>query len=450
MALTLVSSTPTHGDVDVFINKSITITFDLAINSATLHQGTVNLIDTTTQVAVLSSISKSPTDETTIVITPSVYLREQTLYRVVVVGSDQGLGAQLEAENGELLEESIYIEFTTGNTAFAIDTTVQKDAADKSLEGDLFLPSNLKALGYDFTLEKARPKNHTWNIDPTITGDNTIRFTFSKPLLSGQDFDSWADINIYQTMNNDSYFASGTQMSTGAVPTYNMGVVDNDFLIIFDSELPKNTSVFIELNQNITAADGTEYPGNFQYTFITQTLPKISGPETIKREVRPIAPFYNDDYIVALLFKNSIWLWERLGRRFDVNAFPYAANQYVIYSTVLDLIEDADLSKWTKAGVRRRLGDFAVEVDQYLGKLAIKAAKYEQMKDRAFETLVKGWQFRVGSNSVAYDNAIADISRLWYNVNNRYTDPIYKFYQDDIPGTNVTINRWAKTNNPWW
>lgn len=451
MALTLVSSTPSSGDVDVFINKSISITFDLAINSQTLHQGTINLIDTSTAIALLCSISISPTDPTTIILSPSVYLKENTLYRIIAVGSDQALGTQLEASNGSLLETSVYIEFTTGESIYNIDTTIEKDAADKTLEGDLFLPSNLKALGYNFTLTKARPKNHSWNISPDITGDNTIRFSFSKPLLSGQDFDSWADINIYQTLNNNNYFASGNSLSSEyTIPNYQMGVVDNDFLIVFDSNLPKNASVFIELNKNITAADGTEYPGMFDYTFMTQTLPNISGPEVIKREIKPIAAAYNDDYIVALLFKNAIWLWEKLGRSMDINAFPYAANQYVIYSTILDLIEDADLSKWVKAGVRRRLGDFSVEVDTYLGKMAIKQAKYEKLKEIAFESLIKGWQFKVGTSSVAYDEAVADISRLWYNVNNRYTDATYKFYQEDIPGTNTTINRWAKTNNPWW
>lgn len=451
MALTIVSSIPSSGDTEVYINKPISVTFDITVNSTTLHQGTVNLIDTSTSVSLPISLKLDPVDNKKIVISPGVYLKTNTVYRLIIVGSDQALGVQLEASNGELLETTIYIEFTTGISVYNVDVTVEKDVADKSLEGDLFLPSNIKALGYDFTITKARPKNHSCNNATTLTGDNTIRFTFSKGLLSGQDYSTWADIDTCPILNDVRYLASGSSLdSTVTIPNYELGVIGNEFIIQFSGELPKNLSVSVLLNNNITASDGTEYPGNFEYSFVTQIIPSISGPEVIKREIRPIASYFSDDYIIALLFKNAIWLWERLGRSMDLSNLPYAANKYVIYATLLDLIEDADLSKWLKSGVRRRLGDFSVEVDTYLGKGAIKAAKLEKMKDIALETLVKGWQFRVGISTVGYEDAIAEVSRLWYNVNNRYLDPLYKFYQEDIPATNTTTNRWAKTNNPWW
>jgi hypothetical protein len=143
-------------------------------------------------------------------------------------------------------------------------------------------------------------------------------------------------------------------------------------------------------------------------------------------------------------------LWERTGRTADLSNISFVGKQYVVYSTVLDIIEDQDFIKWLKSGTRRRLGDFSVDVENLQGRLAMKASKYQKLKDIAFETLKKGWAFKVGVSSLAYEQAVSDISRLWYNVNNRYTWNEYKFLQDDIPGSNVTINRWAKTNNPMW
>lgn len=453
MVLSYVSCSPVDGSVDNYINPTISVTFDKAVNASTIHQGTINLIEVSSGASVPLTVSRSSTNTSVVVITTSTVLKENSAYRLVIIGEDLSLGSQVEASDGDKLSTTIYVTFSTGDSVYQIDTTTEKDAADKTLEGDLFLPTNLKALGYDFTVTSVRPKNHSWDVAQSLTGDNIIRFTFSKALYTSGVLEDWANISVYPMLDVTEYLASGSTFGSGSIsiPSYGLSVTGQDLLITFSGELPKNVTVNVELTNQISAADGTEYGGNLSYSIATELFPRISGVNFIKNEIRPLASNYYDDYVASLIFKNIILTWEMTGRALDISSFSYAAKQYVICSTVLDLLEDADFSKWVKAGVRRRLGDFEVSVADLLGRVAIKQAKYEKMKHVAKESLFKGWQFKVGITSAAFEQAASDISRLWYNVNNRYTFNLYKFWQEDIPASNVTINRWAKTNNPvWW
>lgn len=450
MAITYLSCDPADGAIDWFINKSITISFSNSIDSAYVTAGTISILDVVAGNTIDVSLSVSSTDNTKIIVTPVTLLKENTTYRIIVVGEDLGLGVQIQDLGGAKLATTTYITFSTGDTVYHIDTTVQKDAADKTLEGDLFLPTNLKALGYDFTIEYSRPKNHEYDVVPSITGDNKVVFKFSKTLLTGQDYDTWADVSVYQILNNNNYLVSGTEF-TATIPDYSVGVTGQNLYVHFSGELPKNLCVSINLTNEISASDGTEYGGEMEYAFLTELYPKVAGAESIKRELKSIGQAYNNDYIAALLHKNTIWLWEKMGRSIDLSNLPFSAVQYIYYSTVIELIEDVDLAKWVKDGVSRRLGDLGISITTMLGKIPIKLSRYEKAKNIAWESLHKGWSFRVGTSTTAYEEAASDISRLWYNVANRYTWNAYKFYQADEPSSNVMINRAAKTNNPvWW
>jgi hypothetical protein len=80
----------------------------------------------------------------------------------------------------------------------------------------------------------------------------------------------------------------------------------------------------------------------------------------------------------------------------------------------------------------------------------MKVAKYQKAKDNAFESMVAGWQFAIGHSIAAYDNAAATVNRLWWNINGKFVETRYAYYQDDVPASNVDWNRYAKTNNPLW
>lgn len=453
MTLSLLSSTPADAAVDFQINKSIELVFNKNISSTSLNDSPISLIDAGTGKVVPCLITLNSLDAKLLKLTPSVSLRENSQYKINIIGYSSGLGYYLRASDGEYLITTLVITFHTGDNVYKIDTTLEKEAQAVSLEADLFLPTNVKALGYDFTIEYVRPLNHSYDVPQNITGDNTIKFAFSKTLYTGATFDTWINVDAYPILDADIYLASGETLNLGinteiAIPNYEVTASDNELIVTFTSELPKNAMVEIELLDGITTIDGDYYGGNMHYSFTTQLFPSVPATQTIRREVRAVAIDFNNDYINTLLFKNIIWLWERMGRSLDTTSFSFPAKQYIIYATALDLIEDKDLEKYVLAGSRRQLADLNVSFDSLIGKLALKTIKLQKQKELALETLFKGWQFRTGISSALLE-AASEINRLWYDVSSRYTNPAYKYRQLDEPAANTSINRHAKTNNPY-
>jgi len=76
MVLSFVSSAPTNGATDFYINSQIELTFDLAIDTNTLTSNILSLIDRETGEAVPISLSLNPVDATVVVINPKNHLKE--------------------------------------------------------------------------------------------------------------------------------------------------------------------------------------------------------------------------------------------------------------------------------------------------------------------------------------------------------------------------------------
>ena len=452
----LVSSSPADGETDFFLNKSLELTFDEAVASAALTDNIVSLYNLDTGGTVPINLTLKATNSSVVIVTPQSHLTEDTDYRLVVLGTDMAMGFNFSFAGGSDLATTISIQFATGDTVYSVDTTVEKEAAAKTLEGDLFLPVNVKALGFDFTVTQVRPKNHSHNNPTGLTGDNSISFTFSKALFTGSGISNFVEVNAFPILDDPAYLGSGTTLngSSGSfsIPDYTIETRESDTVlsVVFDRLLPENTAVQVQLTSNIRSTDSEYYGGDMLYSINTKLLPSIYGVETIKREVKPIAEYYNDDYIAATLFKNIIWLWERTGQTFSLTGPSFPAKQYAVYSTILDLMEDKEYEKYVIAGTRRQLGDFNVSVDNLIGRNALKVNKYLKLKENALESVYKGWQFKIGTSTTAYEEIASTVNRLWYNVNGRYTATMYRFDQPDVPASNTSISRHAKTNNPIW
>lgn len=449
MAISLTSSTPAQGATDIQINKSIELVFNKDIAASSIIESVFSVVDIDSGQNVPITVSPRFDTASRIIILPSQALKENTQYRIIIVGTDVALGYSLVATDADTLTTTIYLEFSTGEGVYKIDSVLEKEAASLSLEGDLFLPTNVKALGYDFTVTKVRPKNNKHGLAQTLTGDNTVRFTFSKNLYTGDiDLTDWVDVNLFPLLNTNEYLASGDVMGSQPIPSYEISRSGADLVVTFDGELPKNLGLQIELKDAILSEDNDPYGGKMMYSVNTALYPQIYGVETVKREVKEISTVYTEDYIGALLFKNTIWTWERVGRVFAIDDIPYAAKQYIVYSTILDLMEDAEYTKYLIAGTRRQLGDLGVSVDNFIGKVAMKVAKYQQLKENALNSILKGWQFRIGVTTMGYLETAQMVNRLWYDVNGRYTDIRFSYHQNDVPAANSILNRRARETNP--
>jgi len=270
MAISLLSSTPSQGATDVQINKSIELVFNKTIASSSITENVFSLIDIDSGQAFPLTVSPRFDTSSRIILLPSQSLKENTQYRIIVIGTDSGLGYSLVANDADTLTTTIYIEFSTGEGVYKVDSVLEKEAASLSLEGDLFLPTNVKALGYDFTITKVRPKNNKHGLAQTLTGDNTIKFTFSKNLYTGDsDVSDWVDVNLFPLLNTASYLASGQEMGSFPIPGYAVTTTGKDLVVTFASELPKNLGIHIELKDTILSEDNEPYGGKMIYSVNT-------------------------------------------------------------------------------------------------------------------------------------------------------------------------------------
>lgn len=453
MTLSLTSSTPADNSTDFYVNRNLVLNFNKPISSASLLDIPITLINVDSGNVVPVTLVRSTLDYSVVNIIPKEYLTENTNYKITIVGSDLILGYYLTADDGEYLTDSLYISFATGDNVYKIDTTVEKESQDLTLEGDLFLPNNIKALGYDFTISYTRPLNHSINISGSITGDRSVRFKFNKELYSGlSDYSTWVTTTALPILDTTDYLADSGGLDLGggtiSIPSYSVGVSGQYLNVVFDSDLPKNVVVTTSLSTEITSVDNDLYGGELEHVFHTELYPNIRAIETIKKEVRFISVDFTDDFINALLFKNAIWFWEQTGRIFSLTSMSFPARQYIIYATCLDLIEDKDLEKYIVGGSRKRLADIDISYSNILGKMAMKVARYTKAMQTSKETLFKGRHLKTGVLGV-FTEAQDTFNRLWYNSNNIYTSTQYKYLQTTDPVSNVAINRAAKTNNPW-
>ncbi len=440
------TSNPANGAQDVFINKNLTVTFNATVLSSSVTNNTVFLVDipTSTKVPVTISINS-----TTITIIAFNHLRENTAYRIVLVGQDTAVDEWLiDSASSDPLLETLVIEFETGDSSYIIDSTLEKEAQDFTLEGDLNLPSNTKALGYDFTLVKIRPVNHSHGVDLNITGDNTIRFVFNQALATGLGVDELATVNLYPILDDTSYLGTDSAgLGTVSLPSYSGYISGNQLVYQFSGNLPNNLNINIALGRNISGSNGNTYGGNLTYNITSKLYPEVFGVNAVKLELKSLNPELYDDYIGSVLFKNSIMLWERIGRGYNLSSPPWAAKKYILYATVLDIIQDQEYEKFLAAGTRKQVGDMNLAVDNLIGRLAMKVASATKAKELAFESLVAGWQFKTVTPNAAIFAEFAG-SRLWFNVNGNFVDPANRFLQYEEPIANSSINRQAKANNP--
>lgn len=453
----LSTSDPASGANDVYTNKNLTFTFAASLTQSTVTENTFLLIDRTTTRRVGVTLSyDTQTFRVTMVL--DTLLKENTSYRVLIVGSDTAVTDVLkDAASGDSLATTLTIDFATGDDQYEIDTVIGKEVDSKTLEGDLFLPQNVKALGAEFTVSKVRPQNHTASLSPDLTGDKTVRFTFSRSIMPTGVLTDYAVVEVYPLFATD-YLASSGSLSTAStdssldftLPTGTITIDDLDLVITFDRNFPNNCGLDIELLDNIQDISGMDYGGGLQYSVSTELYPVVFPPRSIKREVRHIeGEQILDEYVDAMVHKNTVFLWEKQNRGLTLGSLTWPAKKYILAATILDILEDQDYEKFLRAGTRRQLGDMNASVDSLIGRLALKIVSAQKDKDLALATLNAGWEFATVIKSEGVDGLL-NISRLWYDVQGRYTNPWKKYHQPAIPASNTTVSRRAKSNNPWW
>ncbi len=162
----LSTSTPLAGASDVFINKPLEAVFVGDLNTTNINVNSVTLLNVATSSLVEVSIEYISSSKT-IRVTPLSVLSEKSLYKLRFIGTDIAINVSyaLRDSGGDYLATTIEVSFTTGVKTYIDDSSIDKNATDFSLEGDLNLPVHVKALG-DFTVKTTWPYTMTMILQP--------------------------------------------------------------------------------------------------------------------------------------------------------------------------------------------------------------------------------------------------------------------------------------------
>jgi hypothetical protein len=446
----LASSYPSQNQTDVYINKSFYCTFAAALSPSSVDENTFFIIESLTNLKVPATVSY---DNSIFKVTLSLYgsLIENTQYKLYIVGTDSKVTKAVTDSDGITeLANTIIITFTTGDDAYDIDTTVEKDAKSKTLEGELFLPQNVKALGQEFVVKSVDPPNFKDFAPSSLNGSNQIVFTFNKPLLVPTDISTYVSSDLYPILMEDYIYANSAfnYKTPVTVPSVSANITGSNLILTYSSSIPFNMGIDVILSTDIKSLEGDLYGENLYYTISLESYPKTLTTRTIQRELRAVqGDKIKPHYISALLTKNAIFLYELLGKNLDLTNLPFSAKKYVMYSTILDIIEDQDYEKVLASGARTMLSDLSLSQDAFMGKLAIKAANAKKKLDESIETLKQGWQMKTAVLGGNFTSTV--IPRLWYGPNGRFSSPSDKYYQDSSILGNNPEARQAKTTNPY-
>jgi len=445
MAVPVIStSNPLSSAVDVFLNVPLYVTFQTpGIANSSVSANSVVLLNVSTQSIVDCNLSYNSTTRI-LTVTPLSVLAESSVYTLRFPGTDIAISSSyviLESGSNTPLAITLDITFTTGARVYIEDSSVSKDAIDLSLEGDLNLPTNVKALGY-FVIDSTSPKNHIADLSGSIDGSNRFYIKFNKALSVADVRQDWLTVNAFPIMDSDQYLAVGTTFGTGTIPAFSGVYATGEYLYgVFYDSLPKNASVQVRVSEDVTAADGSEFgPNSFYLSFTTDRFPRIAGVNIIKTELKATADELNDEYIASLLLKNSIILINRWVA-FNPITPQYMAHKYVVNKTIIDILDDKDLEKALINGSRKRLGDLDISMSYRVGELALKHKRAEdevEEIDDAIDAIKK-----LGARIEQAIHISHRSDRMWHGVNGRIVDNRFRFSQDDIPAANQAINRHA-------
>lgn len=450
MAQPVVStSNPVNNETDVFLNIPLQVTFATpGLLASSINVNSVMLLNVATQTSVPVDLSYEPSSRV-LTIKSLTVLAESTVYKIRFVGTDVALSSSYvlkESGSSDPLLTTIDITFTTGTRVYLNDAVVTKDIGDLSLEGDLTLPSNIKAIG-PFALESAIPKNYSADVSTSLDGSNRIRLKFNKNVASPSE--DWINVDVYPILDDTSYLAASGTLGTGTIPSMTGLSYSGQYIYLnFDNVMPNNVGVDVTLGTGIVATDGSSIEtSSYKLSFTVDRFPKIAGVHMMKNELLAAADELNDNYIAAVLFKNTIRIIHRWSA-FTPATPQWIAHKWIVNQSILDILEDKDLEKALVAGTRKTLGDFTVSVDNLIGQMALKykrAQKEAEDADGAMAGIHKlGARIE---HAVCYPGSP---DRLWHNVNGKIADGRFRYWQSDVPQANIDVNRTAVGRQSWW
>lgn len=451
----ITTSDPLNGAVNVYLNSSLKVTFQDYLDSLTVNTNNVVLTDVASSRAVLGSVSYVSGSKQ-IIFSPENYLSSDTQYRLGLVGSDIALGTGISTTGSggsRTLATSQYIVFNTGRDIYRPNAEVT--TLNETLAGDLDLPSNIAVIYGSFSTSgfSPEPNSHGYDIDNTsfyidfsqdLSGFTQSMISVEVEPLFDEDYIA-RDINGTVTFKID---AADDQLSSFADPIFSGSVSGNRLTIsITAGSFSYNQLISLTIAKELTSSLGERISNSdINIQFGTEIWPNILTLSALKRQFPSalnVTDAYTDLYLSAKLHQHTILGWEMSGRRHSLVTPPKALRDYAMYSTLIDILDDVDLSRYLQAGLTRQLGDFLVKVDSnIIGKSSVLLARLRKSQAEAIATLRKTPALLVTWISSMLTEFVPN--RLWHGVNENLIDYRFKYWQPNLPGSQFSIQRHAE------
>ena len=409
MGIPVVSSfDPSDNSTGIPTNKLITITFSEAIDTKTATSGTILVIDTETLEAIDGSFSFS-SDETTVYFLPEKELRENTSYRIEVLGIDANLPAGYikSKSTGDPLATTTKSTFQTTEDRFvSLEEITSRSDIDHI--APVRASSELAQVTSVLTLVSTDPAGFSSNNKDV----NTISVTFDEDIDTNLWQDSWFQLTMTPVLDLD-YYLGNTLDSDGKkylyiekdsiyidTPTGTISVSGNTVTWTRtdygtrQNTFPYNAEVKITLSKNIVSTSGATLGKDITFLFTTEFFPMFSGANTLRLDAGPLSADLYDDTLNRIILKRSIEAWELNLKEFSLRSPISKALQYTRWGSVLDLVEILSLKADMNRGISKQLGDLRIDYNQRAfakdtGRLATAKKKLDEC-ERALQSLTAG------------------------------------------------------------
>lgn len=416
-APTVSSTTPSTASTNVGINSVIRIQFSTALLSTTVGSTTFVLTHSAAGMIIGVTAKLDPNDSTVVYVTPNSLLYKNTTYTVKIVGADinSPTGA-LKASDGTALATTYIFSFTTGND-IAVPNNEKTDVLEAN-EGQLSLPAGvIVGSAARFQLLKSVPADGSWGFtgqtielrfnrtveQRTITGAivlNQLPFLdeigwFAKPITGALGVPT-SDPAFEWEMTTGLNPPTWTMYQSGSSVFFNVREVEANQL--------KNVNFEITISEDVTDTTGNYLVNDYVIRFTSPSYPSYISPRTIMNEIPSVFDQLRLDYVHQLIWKHSIDAYKLAGWwREQFTGMGRHLQNYVKYSTALDILNDLMAQKTIMAGITKVLGDMTISYHPRAGSLTNSPIldKYKDLINRAEKAIafrshtarvfIRGW-----------------------------------------------------------
>jgi hypothetical protein len=379
---TITSTFPLNNDIDISIDVLILITFSEAVDRDSVTTGTIVLTDTETLETLDGYITFTSSD-TIVRFLPNSALRQNKLYKLTIVGSDQALpsGYVTSESTSAALTTTSTIKFRTKIERYvSLEEVTDRDdidhvapireASDLGSSTGVINITATSPTGFSTNNREVSTITVTFSeyLDTTVFDSTTM---FSLEMVPVLDLDRYygnkdsstikklytEDDTIPIALPSGDIVASTNRITwTRITPT--LGADDHPRLNYF----PYNAEVIVTLDSTLTGISGRTLGEDVKFCFTTEFFPMFSGSNTIRLDVGSVIDDIYDDTLNRIVLKRSIEGWELLaGRNFSLVRPSMLAIEYARYGSILDVLEVIGVKADIQRGVRKQLGDFSVD-----------------------------------------------------------------------------------------